>query len=28
VGCRNPEFFEMPAARPGFRVFALVDPAA
>lgn len=28
VGCRNPEFFEMPLARPGFRVFALVDPPA
>lgn len=22
VGCRNPEFFELPVERPGFRVFA------
>ena len=22
VGCRNPEFFEMPVSRPSFRVFA------
>ncbi|MGL6278220.1 MAG: hypothetical protein ACRC50_01520 [Gaiella sp.] len=22
VGCRNPEFFEVPVARPSFRVFA------
>jgi hypothetical protein len=25
VGCRNPEFFEVPAARPSFRVFAQLD---
>jgi hypothetical protein len=26
IGCRNPEFFELPAARPSFRVVAtLVD---
>ncbi len=24
LGCRNPEFFEMPHARPSFRVFARV----
>ena len=28
VGCRNPEFFEMPLAHPSFRVFAQVDPQA
>jgi hypothetical protein len=22
IGCRNPEFFEIPRARPSFRVFA------
>jgi hypothetical protein len=22
IGCRNPEFYEMPVSRPGFRVFA------
>ena len=22
IGCRNPEFFEMPVAQPSFRVFA------
>jgi len=22
VGCRNPEFFELPLASPSFRVFA------
>lgn len=22
IGCRNPEFYEMPVARPSFRVFA------
>jgi hypothetical protein len=25
VGCRNPEFFELPEARPSFRVFAQLD---
>jgi hypothetical protein len=24
LGCRNPEFFETPVARPSFRVFAQV----
>ena len=28
MGCRNPEFFEMPVASPSFRVFAQIDPAA
>ena len=27
VGCRNPEFFEMPVSRPSFRVFAQIDGA-
>jgi hypothetical protein len=26
VGCRNPEFHEMPFASPSFRVFAQLDP--
>jgi hypothetical protein len=26
VGCRNPEFFEVPLARPSFRVFAQLEP--
>ncbi|RDI75012.1 hypothetical protein Gocc_0810 [Gaiella occulta] len=25
IGCRNPEFFELPLASPSFRVFAHVD---
>ena len=25
IGCRNPEFFEVPVARPSFRVFARVS---
>jgi hypothetical protein len=25
VGCRNPEFYEMPVARPSFRVFAQLN---
>ena len=25
LGCRNPEFFELPLERPSFRVFATVD---
>ena len=25
VGCRNPEFFEVPVAQPSFRVFAKLD---
>ena len=25
LGCRNPEFFEVPAERPSFRVFAQLD---
>jgi hypothetical protein len=25
IGCRNPEFFEFPVARPSFRVFARLD---
>ena len=25
AGCRNPEFFEIPVARPSFRVFAQLD---
>jgi hypothetical protein len=24
IGCRNPEFFELPAAEPTFKVFARV----
>ena len=26
VGCRNPEFSELPLASPSFRVFAQIDP--
>jgi hypothetical protein len=26
LGCRNPEFFEVPLARPSFRVFAQLEP--
>jgi hypothetical protein len=25
LGCRNPEFFELPLERPSFRIFATVD---
>ena len=25
IGCRNPEFFELPVSRPSFRVFAQLD---
>jgi hypothetical protein len=25
IGCRNPEFFEVPVSRPSFRVFAQLD---
>ena len=25
LGCRNPEFFELPLERPSFRIFASVD---
>jgi hypothetical protein len=25
MGCRNPEFHELPRGRPSFRVFAQVD---
>jgi hypothetical protein len=28
LGCRNPEFFEVPRARPSFRVFAQIAPNA
>jgi hypothetical protein len=28
IGCRNPEFFEMPQGRPSFRVFAQITPGA
>lgn len=28
AGCRNPEFFEIPIARPSFRVFAEFKPSA
>jgi hypothetical protein len=28
AGCRNPEFFEMPAESATFRVFAQLDPTA
>jgi hypothetical protein len=27
IGCRNPEFHELPRARPSFRVFARVGPS-
>jgi hypothetical protein len=26
IGCRNPEFFELPDGHPNFRVFARVTP--
>ena len=26
LGCRNPEFHELPRERPSFRVFAQIDP--
>lgn len=28
IGCRNPEFFEIPQGRPSFRVFAQITPGA
>jgi hypothetical protein len=28
LGCRNPEFHELPVERPSFRVFAKLDPRA
>ncbi len=28
LGCRNPEFHEIPRERPSFRVFARLDPGA
>ena len=28
LGCHNPEFFELPHARPSFRIFAQVTPNA
>ena len=28
LGCRNPEFHEVPRARPSFRVFAQITPSA
>ncbi len=28
MGCRNPEFFEIPQGRPSFRVFAQITPGA
>lgn len=28
LGCRNPEFHELPRERASFRVFARIDPAA
>jgi hypothetical protein len=28
LGCRNPEFYEVPLERPSFRVFARINPSA
>jgi hypothetical protein len=28
LGCRNPEFHELPRERPSFRVFAQINPSA
>lgn len=28
IGCRNPEFHEIPLAQPSFRVFARISPGA
>ena len=28
LGCRNPEFHEVPRARPSFRIFAQITPNA